>query len=185
MIKVKVTLKYATCDIRGVKFRAHVDGRLERWISNRWREVKGNPNQDGHLRVDVKYRYVFFHRIVYQAFNPTWDIEDCTQLIDHIDRNKLNNAISNLRIVTVAENTRNRTRRSDRKWDLPKNIHPEYRSNIDGWYWSITVNVDGKKHSQYIKAGDGPIPDPLPPLPQEVIDVRNQFVKQHHGSFAA
>ena len=33
-------------------------------------------------------------------------------VIDHIDHNRLNNAIDNLRLVSVADNNRNRVRRT-------------------------------------------------------------------------
>jgi len=182
---IKVTLKHRTCTVQGIQFRAYADGMLERWISNRWREVRGNPNSDGHLRVFINYKYIFYHRIIYQAYHPEWDINDRSQIIDHIDRNKANNAITNLRIVTKSENAMNRTRISEKKYDLPKNITPEYKSNVDRWYWCINVRVNGKNYGRAISAGNGRIPDPLPPVPPNILKVRDDFVALHHGSYAA
>lgn len=47
------------------------------------------------------------HRLVANAFLPSPTRDDC--VVDHIDRNKLNNHASNLRWVSRSENAQNRT----------------------------------------------------------------------------
>jgi|LakMenE18May11ns_1017448.scaffolds.fasta_scaffold9941348_5 hypothetical protein len=44
--------------------------------------------------------------------------------------------------------------------------------------------ANGKHYAQCIRVGEGPIPDVLPPLPQNIIDLRNKLHKLHHGDFA-
>ena len=65
-------------------------------------------NSNGYLRVELtnterakKYR---IHRLVADAFIPNPDNKQC---VDHIDNNKVNNNVENLRWATIQENTRN------------------------------------------------------------------------------
>jgi hypothetical protein len=56
-------------------------------------------------------------RLVYQAFNGC----ECEFTIDHIDRNKLNNNLDNLRCITNRENCQNRTiYKTKNKYNLSK-----------------------------------------------------------------
>lgn len=52
------------------------------------------------------YKKVYVHRMVYEAFKG--EIPEGLE-IDHIDRNKHNNNPDNLRVVTRAENQKNRS----------------------------------------------------------------------------
>jgi len=59
-----------------------------------------------NLRLGVgKHHYI--HHLVAKAFLPAPTDDNC--VIDHIDRNKLNNHASNLRWVSISVNTSNRT----------------------------------------------------------------------------
>ncbi len=60
-----------------------------------------------YCRINKKpYR---FHRVVYYAHNQDWDIDNSSSnnLIDHIDENKKNNHISNLRVGNYSLNKQN------------------------------------------------------------------------------
>jgi len=58
------------------------------------------------LRLGCDKRH-YIHRLVANAFLPAPTSDNC--VVDHIDRNKLNNHASNLRWVSHAENAQNRT----------------------------------------------------------------------------
>jgi hypothetical protein len=63
-----------------------------------------------YIRVRVNNKRIPLHRLVYKYHNPNWNIDDVStnNIIDHIDRNVLNNSISNLRLVNVLQNNNNK-----------------------------------------------------------------------------
>ena len=99
-------------EIYGIKFK-YEDGKMYRWKELK----KGNVWNNLKLKVDSGYYQFQFsylnknrkfklHRIIYWLHNPDWDIFDSSMgnFIDHIDQNKLNNDITNLRVVTNQQN---------------------------------------------------------------------------------
>ena len=103
--------------IENYRLRATEDGRIERfWKANkkkpdRWTEIKGKKNNRNYLHIELyltsRQRNFLIHRLVYLAHHQDWDIYDTKQLIDHGDRNRSNNRIGNLTVVTHEENTWN------------------------------------------------------------------------------
>lgn len=61
-------------------------------------------NKTGYLAVRLHGKNVCLHRIMAEAFVPN---PDGRAVVDHIDRNKLNNNPDNLRWVTHSQNQRN------------------------------------------------------------------------------
>ena len=104
-------MDYKELDLHNNKLRVYYDGKVE---------VKKKHNDDyyekkccinrGYIRLSLTHnkeqKGYLVHRIVAVAFGiiPTIDIK---MLIDHIDRDKSNNYLSNLRIATTQENSRN------------------------------------------------------------------------------
>lgn len=68
------------------------------------------PNGTGYLKHvlynDKGYKNLYVHRLVATHFLPASDDPSATE-IDHIDRNKLNNHVTNLRYVTPKQNMSN------------------------------------------------------------------------------
>ena len=71
------------------------------------KEFIPTPNQDGYYRVRHFGVKKLLHQIVMECFGPPKPGEKYQ--IDHINRNKLDNRIENLRWVTPSENCMNRT----------------------------------------------------------------------------
>jgi hypothetical protein len=94
------------------KLRVHRNGTVERWFNNkRWKIIKNSDNSRGYNDINIENKTnLSRHRLVFYCFN-NFDITDSKILIDHIDGNKLNNNIDNLRVVNNAENQWNTLKR--------------------------------------------------------------------------
>jgi len=100
-----------------------------------WFELKGTINKDtGYRQVKINNKNYPYHRVVYFIHNPEWDIHNSStdNSIDHIDRDRLNNNIENLRVVTHQQNHWNRDGKG------------YYFHKANGKYMA-QINVDGKQ----------------------------------------
>ena len=87
---------------------------------NCWKPIKFTETIHGYLQCQINRKKYKKHRLVYYANNQDWDITDgsmATNSIDHIDGDKLNNNIINLRVVTHQQNHFNRTKAKGYTWD--------------------------------------------------------------------
>ena len=66
--------------------------------------LKGSISENGYVRVTIGKKFMSLHRIIFETFNGP--IPKNKQ-IDHIDGNKQNNTLENLRCVTPKENINN------------------------------------------------------------------------------
>jgi hypothetical protein len=85
----------------------------------------GHPTERGWLRVKVNNTDYRVHRIVWKMYygeDPPVGLE-----IDHINRNKVDNRISNLRVVTCKENAANSARVLFKKPPKPKKTSEELK----------------------------------------------------------
>ena len=80
----------------------------------RWHPVKISSGGKGYKHFTFSYKgkskTLQYHRVLYYAHNNQWNLLDSSMenVIDHIDGDKTNNCISNLRVVTQQENQFNR-----------------------------------------------------------------------------
>jgi len=121
------------------------DGRVFSKKSNKF--LKPHIDKLGYCRVDLcndgKHKLFMNHRLVGLHFIPN---PNNKEIIDHIDRNRSNNHISNLRWVTYSENNQNRSQRCDNKTGH-KCIHYNKRDNS----YRYEKKIQGRKYSKNSK----------------------------------
>lgn len=71
--------------------------------------VAGGKNKDGYICIQISGKKVYAHRLAWLITNGEWP----SAQIDHINRDKSDNRIANLRIADQSGNTINRDIRSD------------------------------------------------------------------------
>ncbi len=179
-IKPIIKPKFKDIEIDGCKFRCCTGGEVFREKASRWKIVSDKPNSNGYILVKANGKMFRLHRIIYASFNPSFDIYDSSIEIDHINRDKSDNRIANLRIATRAENTQNIKKHSDNR-SGQKNICAYHVSRKDSWFWKVCINHNGNRHQKSFLGGYGLVPDPYPSIPQEVIDYRNDKLIELHG----
>ena len=121
--------------LNGVKLLVYINGMILRYrdkangrFKKGWGEAKGSiDNTTGYLRTRLNRKDFLKHRIVGYAFLGL-DIDNPKQIIDHIDRNKQNNNMNNLRIVSHQENQFNTNAKG-------------YYLNNNKWRASIRINT--------------------------------------------
>lgn len=87
------------------------------------------PNREGYGQVKIDGKVYRAHRVIWLLVYDKWP-----EFIDHIDRDRMNNKISNLRAATRAENNHNQGMRED---------------NYSG-YTGVTFHKRDKKHQAHI-----------------------------------
>ena len=92
-------------------FENHSIDKNNNWVysHNYNRYLKSHINKSGYCYINLnknkKQKYCLIHRLIYQVYNPDIDISKLQ--IDHIDNNKSNNNIENLRTCSHSENNCN------------------------------------------------------------------------------
>ena len=113
--------------LNGTKIK-YENGELFRWYCRNggwdlknpyWKLMKQTNTIYGYKSVKIGKSYLV-HRVIYYLHNQDWNIDDSRRdnSIDHIDGNKQNNLIENLRVVTNSQNS----------WNT-------YHTKCKGYYW--------------------------------------------------
>lgn len=100
--------------------------------------VLDTVGRDGYVRLWVNHEMRFAHRVIWEFVNGP--IPKGGE-IDHVDGNRSNNAISNLRLVNSSQNGQNlHGPSSTKKYPLPKGVHMK-KGRI-----SATIGLNGKQY---------------------------------------
>lgn len=133
-------------NIVGIKGYYIDDVTHEIWSYKRKKPVKMklNPDANGYIRVHISdkenRKSIKYHQIIVKLFvDPNYNSN--TQQIDHLDHNKLNNSIENLRVVSKSENTMNKTVYNGKQAVYIDNIGESISVNNEhGIYYSKTYD---------------------------------------------
>ena len=123
------------------------------YSGNRNGQIKNNltgkilnysSNGEGYIRValknqDKQTKFLRVHRLIAELFLENPDIAKYT-IVDHLDRNRSNNCVTNLRWATPSENQQNTTKRSD-TISKYKGINFSKKENK----WTARISIDGKR----------------------------------------
>lgn len=94
--------KYLVVENSGLIFHRRKDGSLK---------IAGCTDKQGYRKMLINGKEYYLHRLIWLYCNGTFPKNET----DHIDGNKINNSIENLRDITRSENQKNRKLRHDNK----------------------------------------------------------------------
>ena len=132
-------------ELNGAKLRVYETGKIEIFKKKRsdsreetWFQLFGSTktNKDGYKfhRTEINKKQYITSRIIYNAFNQNWDINDNSKYntIDHISRNSLDNNLCNLRVATSKEQRINQDRFINAKGYRFRNGKYEAQIGVNG-----------------------------------------------------
>lgn len=98
--------------------------------------IAGTKRPDGYSQICIKQELYLAHRLAWVYIHGVWP----KQKIDHIDRDRGNTRIKNLREVTDSENGRNTIDNKERQSSTIRVCWNEHKNN-----WEILVNFGSGK----------------------------------------
>jgi hypothetical protein len=101
--------EFREIEFEGSKLRVYRTGEIWRWMKTKkgWKQT-GSINGDGYYTIKLNNKTYKNHRIISMVYLGL-DITDTKRQVDHIDRCRTNNNISNLRLVSQNKNMWNST----------------------------------------------------------------------------
>ena len=133
-------------------------------------DIVGSQNGDGYLLISVRSRRHKAHRLAWLYVYSEWPKGQ----LDHINRNRSDNRISNLREVTNKQNGQNASKRSDNTsghpgayWDKRRSkwvaqiAHNRKQIHL-GYFTTIEEAVAARKAAEKLYWADTQIAEPAP-----------------------
>ena len=108
------------------------------WNSRFAGRVVGYPTPKGYLQVTLDYQKTYVSRIVYKmhhGIDPEW--------MDHIDRDRANNTLANLRSTTMQQNNQNMLNPAGRTGYV--GVHQFAKHWHQKLFYAVIRNRNGKK----------------------------------------
>jgi len=119
-------------------------------------QILNNKGKNGYYRVSIDYKRYYLHRLAWLYEYGHFP----KNKIDHIDGNKLNNALSNLRDVTDRQNSQNLQKHREGKL-VGATFCPDRAPRKKKWRASIIINktqtylgyylTEQEAHNAYVK----------------------------------
>lgn len=125
--------------------------------------VAGHTERDGYIRIGAFKRLWLAHRLAWFMHHGT-DPGDL--FVDHIDGDRSNNAIANLRLADASQNSANKVVRYRRR-KLPQHIY------LEGSKFAYIFDHHGKRYAKYCFAS-----------PEEALDACWKMRREVIGEFA-
>jgi hypothetical protein len=104
--------------------------------------IAGHANWRGYVSIWINGKQYYAHRLAWAVCNNAWPIGD----IDHINEDKSDNRISNLRIASRSENMFNRGRNSNNTSGMKGVV---FCKQTQRWRAQIMVNRKGVKIGRF------------------------------------
>lgn len=112
--------------------------------------VVGSKMSGGYLQFQFRGVKLLVHRAAWDLANPEDKLKPGEE-IDHIDHNKINNKLSNLRKVTSSENLKNKSKYKNNKSGV---IGVHFESARSKWVAKVRVNGRNKHLGYFSKLED-------------------------------
>ena len=135
-------------------FTYHPAGYL---VNKRTGKKAGTVRPDGYTVINLNATFHLAHRIVWQMHNGSIPVN---HQVDHINHNRSDNLISNLRLVSNAENAKNRRITDKNKsgtvgvnWDVRRQkwrstIMVNYKCTHLGYFESLVDAVNARREAE-------------------------------------
>lgn len=155
-MELKNHLNY--CEVSGVFTRAEtVNGKYKKG------DVAGALKLNGYIAISIKGKKYHAHRLAWLYVHGHFP-SDC---IDHVNMNKSDNRIINLRLATKSQNMNNKGKRSNNKSGFKGVCWDKCQCK-----WKASTRFGGKnKHLGYFDS------------PLQASEAYNKFAIENHGEF--
>ena len=116
--------------------------------------LKGYYNKKGYIEfifyINGKRKHILYHHIIVMMFIKS-DYDSKKEEIDHVDRNRTNNCIENLSVVSRSENQRNKSSMNEKLFNFVDNIGNYLVINEEA---KIYYSLEYDKFYMYIHQSD-------------------------------